>query len=123
MRRRIIDNRQGSKVKGPETDLVVELAVDGFAVVIDQLEGVRAVAIHVAVAVGKPSVTEQEGNLQGNDVSECDLLLRQCIYLISLSLVFKVILPGADSRVSGSRSPTPCPGPSCGFEGSSSGSG
>lgn len=42
----------------------MELAVDWLAVAVDQLEGVRAVAVHVAVAVGKTAVTEQEGHLQ-----------------------------------------------------------
>lgn len=42
----------------------MELAVDGLAVGVDQLEGVRAVAVHVAVAVGKTAVAEQEGHLQ-----------------------------------------------------------
>lgn len=59
-------HRQGSGVRGG-TDLVVELAVDGLAVVVEQLEGVRAVAVHVAVAVGKTAVAEQEGHLQGQE--------------------------------------------------------
>lgn len=60
---------QGSGFKGQRTDLVVELAVDGLAVVIDELEGMRAVAVHVAVAVGKTTVTEQEGHLQEEGTS------------------------------------------------------
>ena len=44
------------------TDLIVELAVDLFriSISVDQFEGVGAVAIHVAVAVWDPTVTEQE---------------------------------------------------------------
>lgn len=45
----------------------MELAVDGLAVVVEQLKGVRAVAVHVAVAVGKTAVAEQEGHLQGQE--------------------------------------------------------
>lgn len=44
----------------------MELAVDGLATVVDQLEGVRAVAVHVAVAIGQTAVAEQEGHLQGH---------------------------------------------------------
>lgn len=57
-------NMQGSGVKHRGTDLVVELAVDWLAVAVEQLEGVRAVAVHVAVAVRETAVTEQEGHLQ-----------------------------------------------------------
>lgn len=57
-------NRRGSEVKYPGTYLVVELAVDGLAVGVKQLKGVRAVAVHVAVAVGKTAVAEQEGHLR-----------------------------------------------------------
>lgn len=46
------------------TDLEVKLAVDRLALCIDQFEGVRAVAVHVAVAIGQTSVAEQEGHLQ-----------------------------------------------------------
>ena len=45
--------------------LVMELAVDGLALVVDQFEGVGAVAVHVAVAVGDAAVGEQEGDLVG----------------------------------------------------------
>lgn len=48
-----------------QTDLVVELAVDGLAVSINQFEGVRAIAVHVTVAVGQTTITEQERHLQG----------------------------------------------------------
>ena len=43
--------------------LVVELAVDGVTRCIDQLEGVGAIAIHVAVAIGDAPVTEEEWDL------------------------------------------------------------
>ena len=52
--------------RGYDTDLEVELAVDGLALGVDQLEGVRAVAVHVAVAVGQATVAEQEGHLGNN---------------------------------------------------------
>lgn len=45
----------------------MELAVDGLAFGVEQLEGVRAIAVHVAVAVGKTAVAEQEGHLQGQE--------------------------------------------------------
>ena len=54
----------------------MELAVDGLSVLVDQLEGVTAVAVHVAVAVGDSPVTEQEGDLvcglrtEGDEVPE-----------------------------------------------------
>jgi len=40
--------------------LVVELAVDGVTRCIDQLEGVGAIAVHVAVAIRDAPVTEEE---------------------------------------------------------------
>lgn len=40
--------------------LVVELAVDGLSITVDQFEGVRAIAIHVSVPIWYASVTEQE---------------------------------------------------------------
>lgn len=43
----------------------MELAVDAFAVSVDQLEGVGTVAVHVAVAVRQASVAEQERHLRG----------------------------------------------------------
>ena len=43
----------------------MELAVDCLTILVDQLEGVGAVAIHVPVAIGNASVTEQEGHLVG----------------------------------------------------------
>lgn len=56
--------------------LEVELAVVSFALVVDELEGVRAVAVHEAVAVGCAAVAEQEHDLvrglgsQGDEVPE-----------------------------------------------------
>lgn len=41
----------------------MELAVHGIAVLIDQFEGVAAVAVHVAVAIRDTTVTEEEGDL------------------------------------------------------------
>lgn len=43
----------------------MELAVDGLASGIDQFEGVRAVAVHLAVTVRDASVREQEHGLVG----------------------------------------------------------
>lgn len=45
------------------TDLVVELAVDWLSLLVDQLEGVWAIAIHVAIAIRYSPITKQEGNL------------------------------------------------------------
>lgn len=42
----------------------MELAVDAFPFGIDQFEGVGAVAIHVAVAIGQSAIAEQERHLQ-----------------------------------------------------------
>ena len=39
----------------------MEFAVDSFSVVVDQLEGVWPIAIHVTVAIWDTTVTEQEG--------------------------------------------------------------
>lgn len=47
-----------------QTDLVVELAVDRLAVSINQFEGVRAIAVHVTVAIGQTTIAEQERHLQ-----------------------------------------------------------
>ena len=49
-----------------DSDLEVELAIDGMALGVEQLEGVRAVAVHVAVAVRQATVAEQEGHLRKN---------------------------------------------------------
>ena len=50
-----------------EANLEVELAVETFTVSVDQLEGVRAIAVHVTVAIGQTSITEQERHLYGED--------------------------------------------------------
>ena len=47
------------------THLIVELAVDGVSCSIDHLEGVGAIAIHVAVAIGDAPVTKEERDLVG----------------------------------------------------------
>ena len=49
----------------PSSHLVVELAVDGVFGLVDQLEGMGAIAIHVTVAIGDAPVTEEEGDLVG----------------------------------------------------------
>lgn len=41
----------------------MEFAVDTFTIGIDQFEGVRAVAIHVTVAIRQTSIAEQERHL------------------------------------------------------------
>ena len=43
----------------------MELAVDGASCCVDHLEGVGAIAIHVAVAIRDAPVTEEEGDLVG----------------------------------------------------------
>ena len=43
----------------------MELAVDGVSCCIDHLEGVRAIAIHMAMAIRNAPVTEEEGDLVG----------------------------------------------------------
>lgn len=45
----------------------MELAVEALAVAVDQFEGMRAVAVHVTVAVGQTSIAEQEGHLDRKD--------------------------------------------------------
>ena len=50
---------------GTTAHLVVELAVDWCPITIDQLEGVRAIAIHVPKTIWDATVTEQEGHLVG----------------------------------------------------------
>lgn len=59
----------------------MELAVDTLPFGIDQLEGVGAVAIHVAEAVRQPSIAEQERHLQTNRfVANFDILLITMVY-------------------------------------------
>lgn len=115
----------------------MELAVDTFTVSVDQFEGVRAVAIHVTVAIRQTSITEQERHLHGrheatDDIKACQVsdagqqiitankgaTQPEIVYYFS-----KMQIPDADSQASDSRSPTPCQGPSCGFEGCASGNG
>ena len=43
----------------------MELAVDGASCSIDHLEGVGAIAVHVAVTIRDASVTKEEGDLMG----------------------------------------------------------
>ena len=43
----------------------MELAVDGVSCCVDHLEGVGAIAVHMAVAIRDASVTEEEGDLMG----------------------------------------------------------
>ena len=50
---------------GTTAHLVVELAVDWCPITIDQLKGVRAIAIHVPKTIWDATVTEQEGHLVG----------------------------------------------------------
>ena len=45
------------------TYLIVEFAVDGLSVLVDHLEGVGAVAVHVTMAIRDAPVTEQERDL------------------------------------------------------------
>ena len=45
----------------------MELAVDRLTLGVDQLEGVGAVAVHVAEAVRQTTVTEQEGHLHRDE--------------------------------------------------------
>ena len=47
------------------TYLVVELAVDGFSVLVDHFEGMGAIAVHVTMAIGDAPITEQERDLVG----------------------------------------------------------
>ena len=51
--------------------LVVELAVDGVAIFVHQLEGVGAIAIHMTVAIRDASIAEQEGDLVCKCVCVC----------------------------------------------------
>lgn len=54
----------------------MEFAVDCLTLGVDQLEGVRSVAVHVTVTVGSATITEQEEVLvngfraQGHEVPE-----------------------------------------------------
>lgn len=41
----------------------MKLAVETFSIFVDKLESVRAVAVHMAIAIGNSPVTEQEGHL------------------------------------------------------------
>lgn len=43
--------------------LPVELDVDPFAVLVDEFEGVAAVAVHVSVPIGNTTVTEEDHDL------------------------------------------------------------
>lgn len=46
-----------------QTHLEVKLAVQRLAISVDQFEGVGAVAVHVAEAIGQTSIAEQERHL------------------------------------------------------------
>lgn len=56
--------------------LVMELAVDGLAILVHQFERVGAIPIHVRVAIWDPAIGEQERDLvsglgtQGDEVPE-----------------------------------------------------
>ena len=50
----------------------MELAVDRVSVLVDQLEGVRAVAVHVPVPDGGAAVGEEEGHLVGRLLPQGD---------------------------------------------------
>ena len=52
--------------------LPVELAVHCHIVLVDQLEGVAAIAVHVAIAIGRATVREQEGHLVSSLWSQRD---------------------------------------------------
>lgn len=54
---------QISHIHSQTTYLVVELAVHRLALSIDQFKGVRSVSVHMTVAIGNPSITEQERHL------------------------------------------------------------
>ena len=43
----------------------MELAVDGLPLLVDQFEGVRAIAIHVPKTIGDAPVTKQKWDLVG----------------------------------------------------------
>ena len=43
--------------------LQMELAVDCLVLLVDQLEGMGAITVHEAVAIGDASVTKEEGHL------------------------------------------------------------
>lgn len=48
----------------------MELAVDTLTISIYQFEGVRTIAIHVAVAIRQPSITKQERYLHRGHETE-----------------------------------------------------
>ena len=63
--------------------LVVELAVHCLPLCIHHLEGVRPIAVHEPVAVRRPAVGEEEGNLEMKSL----LLLLPCQYdVIEISI-------------------------------------
>ncbi len=53
-----------SELAKSETNLEVEFAIDGLVLVVDEFEGVAAVAVHVPEAVRSAAVAEQERHLQ-----------------------------------------------------------
>ena len=50
----------------------MKLAVHAPSVLVHQLEGVRAVAVHVPIPVGNPPVAKEEGHLVGGLWAERD---------------------------------------------------
>ena len=50
----------------------MELAVDGLSIFIHHLEGVRAVAVHVAMAVGDAPIAKEERDLVGGFGTKSD---------------------------------------------------
>ena len=54
------------------THLIVEFAINRFSILVDELEGVGAVPVHVTVSIGGTPVTEEEGNLMASFGAKCD---------------------------------------------------
>lgn len=69
----------------------MELAVDGLAVCVEQFEGVRAIAVHVAVAVGNTAVAEQEGHLQEEETGKRNISSWKYEVNIKVSLYFSEV--------------------------------
>ena len=65
----------------------MELAVDGVAIFVHQLEGVGAIAIHMTVAIRDTSIAEQEGDLVHVCMCVC-MCVRACVRVCVCVCVF-----------------------------------
>ncbi len=81
-----------NSIKILHTHLHVEFAVDGFSLVIDELECVASISVHVTEPIWSTSVAKQEGDLvggfrtEGDEIPECIWVLQVCLGITLLGV-------------------------------------